>query len=115
MSVADRAVRARPRNAPAPEEEASGRCCRAWVDGPGLYGWLTTTDHKTIGLRFVITAFVFFLLGGRLPLPCASSSLGRRNVLSPDSYNQAFTTHGTTMMFLFAVPVIQGWGCTSFH
>jgi cytochrome c oxidase subunit I+III len=77
----------------------------------GLLGWLMTGDHKRIGKLQIITAFVFFLLGGleatlmRLQLIHAENRL-----LSADLFNQIFTTHGTTMMFLFAVPVLQGFG-----
>src|SRR4051794_11240286 len=82
---------------------------RTWGRRPGFVGWLTSTDHKDIGLRFVRTAFVFFLLGGILALLMRVQLAGPRNaVLDPDLYNQLFTTHGTTMMFLFAVPVMEG-------
>jgi cytochrome c oxidase subunit 1 len=81
---------------------------QTWRDKPGLYGWLASVDHKSIGKRFIVTAFVFFILGGlnaglmRLQLSHPDSKL-----LSPDLYNQIFSMHGTTMMFLFAVPVMQ--------
>src|SRR4051794_18867460 len=84
---------------------------RTWQRPPGFYGWLISTNHKDIGLRFIVTAFVFFLLGGvlallmRLQLAVPGNAL-----LGPDVYNQLFTTHGTTMMFLFAVPVMEGMG-----
>ena len=82
-----------------------------WSRRPGFLGWLTTTDHKDIGLRFVVTAFVFFLLGGVLALLMRLQLATPRNtLLGPDLYNQLFTTHGTTMMFLFAVPVMEGMG-----
>src|SRR4026209_1570218 len=77
----------------------------------GRYGWLTHVDHKSIGRRYLVTAFAFFLMGGvlaalmRLQLSRPDSTL-----IGPDLYNQIFSTHGTTMMFLFAVPVMQGLG-----
>jgi cytochrome c oxidase subunit I+III len=77
----------------------------------GLRGTLSEVDHQVIGKRFLLTAFAFFLLGGieallmRLQLARA-----RQDILGPDLYNQMFTTHGTTMMFLFAVPVMSGLG-----
>jgi cytochrome c oxidase subunit I+III len=82
-----------------------------WGPRPGLVGWLMTGNHKRIGLLQIITAFVFFLLGG-LEAAAMRIQLSRaeNNFLSPDLYNQVFTTHGTTMMFLFAVPVMQGFG-----
>src|SRR3954451_21607806 len=78
---------------------------RTWRDAPGFWGWLTTTDHKRIGLRCIVTAVIFIGLGGilsliiRLLLATPESGL-----ISPDLYNKLFTMHGTTMMFLFAVP-----------
>jgi len=90
----------------APEEvrELEG----AWSDEPGFMGWLTTVDHKHIGRRFIVTCFVFFLLGGLLAA-AIRLQLARpeNNLMGPDLYNQIFTMHGSTMMFLFAVPVMQ--------
>jgi cytochrome c oxidase subunit I len=82
---------------------------RAWASRPGLPGWLTAVNHKQIGARFVVTAFAFLLVGGvqavliRMQLASAEAE-----VLGPEAYNQAFTMHGTTMMFLFAVPILEG-------
>ena len=71
--------------------------------------WLTATDHKEIGLRYVVTAFVFFVLAGILALHMrVQLAVPRNTFLTNDLYNQFFTTHGTAMMFLFAVPVMQG-------
>jgi cytochrome c oxidase subunit 1 len=84
---------------------------KTWADRKGAYGWLTHVDHKSIGRRYLVTAFAFFLIAGvlaalmRLQLARPDSTL-----IGPDLYNQIFTTHGTTMMFLFAVPVMQGLG-----
>ncbi|HEY3667745.1 MAG TPA: cbb3-type cytochrome c oxidase subunit I [Polyangiaceae bacterium] len=76
-----------------------------------LYAWLATTEHTDIGRRFIATALVFFLLGGLLALIMRLQlALPLAHVVGPDRYNQIFTTHGTTMMFLFAVPVMQGLG-----
>jgi cytochrome c oxidase subunit I+III len=84
---------------------------RTWSSAPGLRGWLTTTDHKRIGLRFIVTAFVFFGLGGVLAvLMRLQLALPENDFLSPDAYAQVFSSHGTTMMFLFAVPVMEGMG-----
>jgi cytochrome c oxidase subunit 1 len=84
---------------------------RIWTRKPGFYHWLTTTDHKSIALRYLVTAFAFFLLGGlnalfiRLQLAQPNGHL-----LGPDRYNQVFSMHGTTMMFLFAVPIMTAVG-----
>ncbi len=84
---------------------------RTWSRPAGLYGWLCAADHKTIGIRYLVTAFGFFLLAGLLAAAMRLQLSRPENaVLGPDSYNQAFTTHGTIMMFLFAVPIMQGLG-----
>jgi cytochrome c oxidase subunit I+III len=84
---------------------------RTWSRRPGFLGWLTSSDHKDIGLRFIVTAFIFFALAGVLAL-LMRLQLARpgNNLLTNDRYNQFFTTHGTAMMFLFAVPVMEGFG-----
>jgi cytochrome c oxidase subunit I+III len=82
-----------------------------WRRRPGLLGWLTTTNHKDIGLRFIVTAFVFFLLAGILAFMVRLQLARPENtLLNPDLYNQFFTTHGTAMMFLFGVPIMEGFG-----
>src|SRR3954468_10551418 len=82
-----------------------------WADKPGLWGWLTAVDHKTIAKRYIVTAFAMFLAGG---LEAATMRLQLAHpggtILGPDRYNQVFTTHGTTMMFLFAVPIMNALG-----
>jgi cytochrome c oxidase subunit 1 len=72
----------------------------------GLWSWITTVDHKRIGILYGATAFFFFLLGGvealllRIQLGTAENTF-----LSPDAYNQLFTMHGTTMIFLAIMPL----------
>jgi len=84
---------------------------RTWADPPGFFGWFTHIDHKSIGKRYLVTAFAFFALAGILAaLMRLQLSRPDNTLLGPDLYNQIFTTHGTTMMFLFAVPVMQGLG-----
>jgi cytochrome c oxidase subunit I+III len=81
---------------------------RTWRDPPGLVGWLSAVNHKSIGRRFVATAFGFFAVGGLLALLMRLQLAKANNdIVGPDLYNQLFTMHGTTMMFLFAVPVMQ--------
>jgi cytochrome c oxidase subunit I len=89
-------------------EALSAKLGRTWRTPEGLWGALTTVDHKIIGRRYLITAFVFLALGGVLALAMRLQLAGpeRRN-LGPDLYNQVFTMHGSTMMFLFAVPVME--------
>ena len=73
--------------------------------------WLTTTDHKMIGIMYIVTAFLFFLIGGTEALFIrAQLALPNGKVLSPEQYNQIFTMHGTTMIFLFVMPIMSGLG-----
>ncbi len=82
-----------------------------WADPPGFLGWLRHVDHKSLGRRYIATAFTFFLIAGILAaLMRLQLSRPDNSFIGPDLYNQLFTTHGTTMMFLFAVPVLQGLG-----
>ena len=92
------------------DADAVERLDRTWRDR-GFVGWLTSVDHKSIGKRYIATAFVFFALAGVLAL-LMRTQLARpeSGLLDPDRYNQLFTVHGTTMMFLFAVPVMQAMG-----
>jgi cytochrome c oxidase subunit I+III len=80
---------------------------RTWREPPGFWGWFKHVHHTSIGKRYIITAFVFFALGGILALVMRLQLMRPENgVLSPDKYNQFFTVHGSTMMFLFAVPMM---------
>ena len=84
---------------------------RSWSPKPGLYGWLTNTDHKSVALRYIVTAFGFFILGGiEAALMRLQLSRPENRLIGPDAYSQIFTTHGTTMMFLFAVPIVMAVG-----
>ena len=84
---------------------------RSWSPGPGLWGWLTNTDHKSVALRYIVTAFGFFVLGGiEAAMMRAQLARPENTLIGPDAYNQIFTTHGTTMMFLFAVPMVMAVG-----
>src|SRR3954464_9690839 len=82
-----------------------------WKRRPGFLGWIESTNHKDIARRYIITAFVFFLLAGILALLMRIQlAFPENHFLGPDLYNQVFTVHGTTMMFLFAVPIMEGLG-----
>ena len=82
---------------------------RTWRRPPGIIGWLATVDHKEVGRRYIITALIFLALGGVLAL-AMRLQLARPDsaLISPQRYNELFTMHGSTMMFLFAVPVMEG-------
>jgi cytochrome c oxidase subunit 1 len=94
-----------PSLAPPPPPEEPALLKRPTETG-GVWGWITTIDHKRIGILYGVTAFVFFLAGGiealliRLQLAQPDGT-----VLSADAYNQVFTMHGTTMIFLVVMPL----------
>jgi cytochrome c oxidase subunit I len=91
--------------APVPQVSAT----RVEREASGWTSWITTTDHKKIGIMYMVTTFVFFCLGGvealmmRLQLGTPNNTL-----VTPAVYNQLFTMHGTTMVFLFVVPMMAG-------
>ncbi len=86
-------------------EVVAPRTSKRWLE------WVTTTDHKKIGIMYLVLTFVFFCLGGvealmmRLQLSVPNNTL-----LTSEHYNQLLTLHGTTMIFLFVVPVMAGFG-----
>ncbi len=81
-----------------------------WSNRPGLIGQLTAVNHSTIGLRFIVTGLAFLLVGGMLSMFIRLQLAWFGNeVLDPERYNQFVTMHGTTMMFLFAVPIMEGF------
>ncbi|MFZ0626342.1 MAG: cytochrome c oxidase subunit I [Acidimicrobiia bacterium] len=87
------------------------RLTETWSTGKRLLDRLASTDHKDIGKRYLITAFVFFLVAGLqgmvIRAQLASSNL---ELVDPDTYNQLFSMHGVTMIFLFATPMLAGFG-----
>src|SRR3954469_8658408 len=89
--------------------ELAARLERTWARPPGILGWLATVDHKEIGRRYIVTALIFLALGGVLAL-IMRLQLARpdNNLIGASRFNELFTMHGTTMMFLFAVPVMEG-------
>jgi heme/copper-type cytochrome/quinol oxidase subunit 1 len=83
---------------------------RVWRTPSGLVGALMSVDHKVVGRRYILTAFAFLLLGGILAVLMRIQLAGpEKTFLSADKYNQVFTMHGSTMMFLFAVPVMEAF------
>jgi len=98
---------ARPDVAPPPEVILDDLPSRraGWID------WVTTTDHKKIGILYLFTTTFFFLVGGveallmRIQLGSPDSTF-----LDPTTYNQLFTLHGTTMIFMVIVPIAAGFG-----
>jgi cytochrome c oxidase subunit I len=81
-----------------------------WEAKPGIYGWLATVDHKTIGLRYIVTAFLFLIGGGMAALAMRLQlAAPNQHILSPDAYNQLFSLHGATMILWYAFPVLTGF------
>ncbi len=79
---------------------------RSWV-----LDWLTTVDHKKIGILYIVNSFIFFLAAGILALVVRSElAVPGLQFLDVQTYNQAFTMHGTIMVFLFIVPILSGFG-----
>jgi cytochrome c oxidase subunit I len=81
------------------------RQTRQWLD------WVLTTDHKKIGIMYLVLTFVFFILGGVEALLMRSQlAVPNNTLISGEHYNELLTMHGTTMIFLFVVPVMAGFG-----
>jgi cytochrome c oxidase subunit 1 len=83
----------------------------AHEESGGALAWVGTVDHKRIGILYLLTSFAFFVVGGVEAL-LIRLQLARPNahVLSPDAFNQMFTMHGTTMIFLVVMPTLVGLG-----
>jgi cytochrome c oxidase subunit 1 len=78
----------------------------------GLYEWVTTTDHKKIGILYIVNSFVFFFIGGIFALGVRTelAQPGLQVLHDELLYNQLFTMHGTVMIFLFIIPILVGFG-----
>ncbi|MEN3378465.1 MAG: cytochrome c oxidase subunit [Hyphomicrobiales bacterium] len=111
MTSAETAAQTDLRDTHLDDAELHARLTRTWRTGASLIERLSSVDHKVVGRRYIITAFVFLCLGG-LSAIAMRMQLARpeAKLLGPDLYNQLFTMHGTTMMFLFAVPVMEAFG-----
>jgi cytochrome c oxidase subunit I+III len=84
---------------------------RTWAPPKGFVGWLSQVNHRAVGKRYIITGIFFFLLAGIDALRMRMQLVVPENdFLGPFAYDAAFTMHGTTMMFLFAVPIMEGVG-----
>src|SRR3954451_19178071 len=90
-------------------EQRVERLGRIWEERPGLVGWLTTVDHKRIGILYFFTSLTFFAAGGVEALLIRTQLLGPNGtVLSPSAFNEVMTMHGVTMIFLFVIPMSTG-------
>ena len=82
---------------------------RTWAPLPGIVGFFTVVNYSVIGMRFIVTGFIFLLLGGIQAL-IMRTQLAQPNLdlVSAELFQQLFTMHGVTMMFFFAVPIFEG-------
>src|ERR1700758_16810 len=77
----------------------------------GFSGWICAIDHKRIGIFYMLSALLFSLAGGMEAMVMrAQLAAPNLKLLAPETYNQIFTMHGTTMIFLVAMPVLIGFG-----
>ena len=76
-----------------------------------LYDWVTTTDHKKIGILYVVNSFLFFFIGGILAMLVRTElAFPELQFLTDQTYNEVFTMHATLMIFLFIIPMLAGFG-----
>jgi cytochrome c oxidase subunit I len=77
----------------------------------GVMAWLTTVDHKKIAIMYLYTTFAMFIVGGIFALLVRTQlAVPNNSFLKPQVYNQVFSMHGTTMIFLFVIPMWSGFG-----
>ena len=87
-----------------PSGGAAGHHAGGWTS------WLMTTDHKRIGVLYIVTSLGFFLVAIALALLMRTQlAVANNDFLSPQTYNQVFTMHGTTMIFLVVMPLLSGF------
>ncbi len=92
-------------------QQVKRRLTEIWSDDAGTPGFFSSVDHKRVGHRYLVTSFVFFLIGGIQALMMRTQlAAPNANVLSPELYNRMLTMHGTTMFFLFLGTIISAWG-----
>jgi cytochrome c oxidase subunit I+III len=93
----------------APARERVSRLERVWLPRPGVLGWLTTVDHKRIGLLYFWTTLTFFAAGGVEALIMRTQlTQANEHVVGPGTFNELFTMHGVTMIFFFIIPMTTG-------
>jgi cytochrome c oxidase subunit I+III len=95
---------------PGPAYESKDPLERQWADPPGLLGWLSAVQNDAVAGRIIGTAFVLFLLGGINALLIRWQLIVPENTfIGPQTFNGLFTMHGSTMMYLFVVPIVEGF------
>lgn len=94
-----------------PDKPTVERFTRTWMSRPGLLGWIAEVNNRPLGIRYMTTSLVFFAMAVVMALVMRTQlALPDNNLLSPDTYNAIFTMHGSTMLYLFAVPFVEGLG-----
>ena len=79
--------------------------------GERLHGWVTTVDHKRLGIMYIIYALVMLVIGGiEATIMRIQLMVPHNNFVSPEVFNRMFTMHGTTMIFFVAMPLVFGFG-----
>jgi cytochrome c oxidase subunit I+III len=93
----------------APPSERLARLEHVWLQRPGVLGWLTTVDHKRIGLLYFWTTLAFFGAGGIQALLLRTQlSQAKQHLVGPETFDQLLTMHGVTMIFFFIIPMTTG-------
>jgi cytochrome c oxidase subunit I+III len=91
------------------QEKISEKFKNTWTPKKGFWNWASVVNNQPLGIRFMVTSFVFFLVAGLMGLLMrVQLSVSENDFLGPQVYNQLFTMHGSTMMYLFAVPFLEG-------
>jgi len=94
--------------APFPDASRTERLRAAWADPPGLWGFLTTVDHKRIAARYIVTTLLLLFLAGMVALDMRIQLIQPdMKRMGPQMYDEAFSLHGSTMLFLVSVPVME--------
>ena len=93
------------------DDEKLDQLTRTWQPPPGFVGWFKVVNQTNIGIRYIVTSLVFFFAAGILGVMMrAQLATAENDLIGPDLYNQIFSVHGITMMFLFAIPMVEGLG-----
>ena len=93
-----------------PDEPIDKRLEEVWADPKGFIGWFMALQNDALGGRMMITAFIFFLVAGVMALLMRIQLVRPQNqFVGAETFNELFTMHGSTMMFLFAVPMLEGF------
>ncbi len=91
-----------------PAQDRIDQLTATWRDPPGIRGFLMTVDHKRIAARYIVTAMLLMFLAGMLALDMRwQLSVPDNTRMTPQLYNESFSLHGSTMLFLVSVPVME--------